>query len=148
MPKLLLDRASRCTAVFRTHPRRFRPRRPRGRPDPAPRVLPHFPASRADRVPLLASGSGPQRPSGPRALGSPQPRRSERERAGPRAGPVAPAPTGRAQSARTAQGAGPAGLRPQRARRSRAGRPGGRRRERRPNPPRLVATPGGRRKRR
>lgn len=64
---------------------------------PRPLCLPRFPAFRADRQPLPASGSGPARPEGPRAQRAPalQPARAAREAAPPRCSRKPPAGGGK-----------------------------------------------------
>lgn len=118
--------------------------RPRGAPAPRPKCLPHFQGFGADRVPLLASGSGQTRPSGPltpRTQCSPQRSRSGCECAVP----SLPAPN-RPGPARGALGAGSARLQPQMASGPRAGQLGGRRQAPRPSLPGPVSSPGDGRK--
>lgn len=118
--------------------------RPGGAPAPRPKGLPHFQGFGADRVPLLASGSGQTRPSGPltpRTQCSPQRSRSGCECAVP----SLPAPN-RPGPARGALWAGSARLQPQMASGPRAGQLGGRRQAPRPSLPGPISTPGDGRK--
>lgn len=132
----------RCTTTFRTHPRRSpaqerpRPRAPSARRTAraseriaSPGWLP-APARRGLRAPSRPAPSAVPRPA---AAGVSAPC------------PPHPPPTGRAQPARAAQGAGAARLQPQMARGPRAGRLGGTRPAPRSGLPGPVAT-GDRRK--